>query len=81
MYKFIDRYPTTTTSSEGFAGYMHDPDFGAILMHSRAKTDYRLLQNMPHHSHEENELRQAVLEALESWPISQTEEGIKALSG
>jgi len=62
-------YPTTTTASEGFAGYMHDPDFDAILMHSRARTDYRLLQNMPDLSHEENELRQAGLEALESWPI------------
>ena len=48
---------------------MHDPDFDAILMHSRARTDYRLLQNMPDLSHEENELRQAGLEALGSWPI------------
>jgi len=62
-------YPTTTTASEGFAGYMHDPDFDAILMHSRARTDYRLLENMPGQTHEENELRQAGLEALESWPI------------
>jgi len=62
-------YPTTTTASEGFAGYMHDPDFQAILLHSRARTDYRLLQNMPDPSHEENELRQAGLEALESWPV------------
>jgi CRISPR-associated endonuclease/helicase Cas3 len=62
-------YPTTTTASEGFAGYMHDPDFDAILMHSRARTDYRLLENMPNPTHEENELRYAGLEALESWPI------------
>jgi CRISPR-associated endonuclease/helicase Cas3 len=48
---------------------MHDPDFDAILMHSRARTDYRLLGNMPNPTHEENELRQAGLEALESWPI------------
>ena len=62
-------YPTTTTASEGFAGYMRDPDFDAILMHSRARTDYRLLQNMPQPTHEDNDLRQAGLEALESWPV------------
>ena len=62
-------YPTTTTASEGFAGYMREPDFEAILIHSRAKADYRLLENMPSPRHEENELREARLEALESWPV------------
>ena len=62
-------YPTTTTASEGFAGYLRDPDFDALLMHSRARTDYRLLQNMPQPTHEDNDLRQAGLEALESWPV------------
>ena len=62
-------YPTTTTASEGFAGYLRDPDFDAILMHSRATIDYRLLANMPLPNHEENELRQAGLEALEAWPM------------
>jgi CRISPR-associated endonuclease/helicase Cas3 len=70
-------YPTTTTASEGFAGYMRDSDFDAILMHSRAQTDYRLLKNMPNHTHEENELRQAGLEALESWPIRDSKTIIK----
>jgi len=62
-------YPTTTTASEGFSGYMQDPDFDAILMHSRANIDYKLLANMPLPNHEENELRQAGLEALEAWPM------------
>ena len=26
-------YPTTATASEGFSGYLHDPDFEAILIH------------------------------------------------
>jgi CRISPR-associated endonuclease/helicase Cas3 len=38
-------------------------------MHSRATIDYRLLANMPLPNHEENELRQAGLEALEAWPM------------
>lgn len=62
-------YPTTATASEGFAGYLADPDFEAILIHSRAATDYRLLENMPRPSREEIELREARLEALETWPI------------
>lgn len=62
-------YPTTGTASEGFSGYMHDPDFDSVLIHSRAKIDYKLLNNMPNPNHEENELRKAKLEALEVWPI------------
>lgn len=62
-------YPTTGTASEGFAGYLNDPDFDAILLHSRAEVDYRLLENMPQKGHEENDLRQARLEALETWPV------------
>jgi CRISPR-associated endonuclease/helicase Cas3 len=62
-------YPTTGTATEGFAGYLSDPDFDAILVHSRADADYRLLENMPEMGHEENELRQAGLEALETWPV------------
>jgi len=62
-------YPTTGTASEGFAGYLADPDFDAILIHGRAETDYRLLENMPARNHEENWLREAGLEALETWPI------------
>jgi len=61
-------YPTTGTASEGFAGYLRDPDFDAVLVHSRALVDYRLLATMPAPTHEENELRQAGLEALETWP-------------
>jgi len=62
-------YPTTGTASEGFAGYLKDPDFDAILVHSRAEVDYRLLDNMPSPLHEESDLRQARLEALETWPM------------
>jgi CRISPR-associated endonuclease/helicase Cas3 len=63
-------YPTTGTASEGFSGYLsHRDDFDATLIHSRARIDYRLLSNMPNHSHEENELRLSGLEALETWPI------------
>ena len=35
-------YPTRATASEGFAGYLHDPDFEAILIHSRSLIDYQL---------------------------------------
>ncbi len=62
-------YPTTGTASEGFAGYLSDPDFDAVLIHSRAQADYRLLENMPSPLHEESYLRQARLEALETWPV------------
>jgi CRISPR-associated endonuclease/helicase Cas3 len=62
-------YPTTGTASEGFGGYLADPDFDAILIHSRSKADYRLLENFPNPSHEESDLMQARLEALETWPI------------
>ena len=62
-------YPTTATASEGFSGYMQDPDFDAILINSRAAVDYRLMPNMPPRSKEEKELRQMGLEALETWPI------------
>ncbi|KAF1083920.1 putative CRISPR-associated nuclease/helicase Cas3 [Sporotomaculum syntrophicum] len=62
-------YPTTATASEGFAGYLYEPDFDAILVHSRSHVDYRLLDNMPKPNKEEIELRLARLEALETWPI------------
>ncbi|MDD3580792.1 MAG: CRISPR-associated helicase Cas3' [Desulfobacca sp.] len=62
-------YPTTTTASEGFSGYFQDPDFEAILIHSRAKVDYRLLQNMPSLTKTEIELRALNLEALDTWPV------------
>lgn len=62
-------YPTTATAAEGFAGYLHDPDFEAILVNSRAEVDYRLLTNLPHRSKSQLEFRQMQLEALETWPI------------
>jgi len=62
-------YPTTGTASEGFGGYLADPDFDAILIHSRSQVDYRLLENLPNPSHEESDLRAARLEAMETWPI------------
>lgn len=62
-------YPTTATASEGFSGYLYEPDFEAILIHSRATLDYHLLDNMPAHSSEGIALRMARLEALETWPI------------
>jgi CRISPR-associated endonuclease/helicase Cas3 len=62
-------YPTTGTASEGFAGYLRDPDFDAILIHSRSSIDYRLLENMPSPSTEEIQLRQIQLEALDTWPV------------
>lgn len=62
-------YPTTGTASEGFSDYLQDPDFPAILIHSRADIDYRLLPNMPERSSEEDELHSLKLEAIETWPI------------
>lgn len=62
-------YPTTTTASEGFSGYLQDPDFEAILIHSRAGVDYRLLDNMPAPTPSAVELRSLKLEALDTWPI------------
>ncbi len=62
-------YPTTATASEGFAGYLHDPDFEAILVNSRAKVDYKLLENMPIRTTSQIELRNLRLETLETWPI------------
>jgi len=62
-------YPTTGTASEGFAGYLQDPDFDALLIHSRAPVDYRLLDNMPDPNREERDLRESGLEALETYPI------------
>lgn len=62
-------YPTTSTASEGFAGYLHDPDFEAVLIHSRARVDYRLLENMPEPTKSERELRTLQMEAVETWPI------------
>jgi CRISPR-associated endonuclease/helicase Cas3 len=62
-------YPTTTTASEGFSGYLREPDFEALLIHSRASLDYRLLENMPPHSKSDVELRSLQLEALDTWPI------------
>lgn len=62
-------YPTTGTASEGFSGYLHDPDFESILIHSRSEVDYRLLENMPARGSEEAELIESRLEAMETWPI------------
>lgn len=62
-------YPTTGTASEGFSGYLREPDFEALLIHSRAAIDYRLLENMPPHSKSDMELRSLQLEALDTWPI------------
>ena len=62
-------YPTTGTASEGFSGYLREPDFEALLIHSRATIDYRLLENMPPHSKSDLELRSMQLEALDTWPI------------
>lgn len=62
-------YPTTGTASEGFMGYLADPDFEAILIHSRAEADYDLLEDFPVRSEEAVALRDARLEALETWPV------------
>lgn len=62
-------YPTTATASEGFSGYLYEPDFDALLVHSRSQVDYRLLENMPKPNREEIELKIARIEALETWPI------------
>ena len=67
-------YPTTATSSEGFSGYIQDPEsretlIQAKLIHSRAEIDYKLLGNMPSKTHEEEEMRMMKLEALETWPV------------
>lgn len=62
-------YPTTGTSSEGFSGYLSDPEIDALLIHSRADVDYELLENMPAMDQEALLLRAARMEALETWPI------------
>jgi CRISPR-associated endonuclease/helicase Cas3 len=62
-------YPTTTTASEGFAGYLRDPDFEAILVNSRAEMDYRLLPGLPGKPRSQIEIERLHLEALETWPI------------
>jgi len=62
-------YPTTGTASEGFSGYLHDPEFEALLIHSRAAVDYAILPNMPSLGHEESELHSMRMEALETWPV------------
>lgn len=62
-------YPTTSTASEGFVGYLQDPDFEAVLSHSRSRVDYRLLENMPEPTKSERELRSLKMEAVETWPI------------
>lgn len=62
-------YPTTTTASEGFSGYWHEPELDALLIHSRAEVDYRLLDNMPAPTATEQELRILKLEALDTWSV------------
>ena len=62
-------YPTTVTASEGFAGYLRDPDFEAILINYRADVDYDLMDNMPPRSKTQLALRSMRLEALETWAI------------
>lgn len=61
-------YPTTATASEGFSGYLQDPDFEAMLTHSRAVIDYKLLENMPAESNSQKEIHALKLEALDTWP-------------
>lgn len=61
-------YPTTATASEGFSNYLYDPDFEALLVHSRVSMDYRLLENMPPRSGIQRELQYLGLEALDMWP-------------
>lgn len=62
-------YPTTCTASEGFSGYLHEPDFDALLVHGRARIDYELLENMPPRNDEAERLHTLRLEALEMWPF------------
>jgi CRISPR-associated endonuclease/helicase Cas3 len=62
-------YPTTATASEGFSGYLQDPDFEALLIHSRAAIDYKLLENMPFESDSQKEIHALKLEALDTWPV------------
>lgn len=62
-------YPTTVTATEGFAGYLFDPDFEAILVHGRAHIDYQILENMPARSTSEINLHRLKLEALDTWPV------------
>lgn len=62
-------YPTTVTATEGFGGYLTEPEFETILLHARVETDYRLLENLPERGEENRELHALKLEALETWPI------------
>jgi CRISPR-associated endonuclease/helicase Cas3 len=61
-------YPTTATASEGFSGYLREPDFEVLLSHSRSAVDYKLLEDMPDESPTRKELLSLKLEALETWP-------------
>lgn len=63
-------YPTTATASEGFSNYLQEPDFEALLVHSRMAIDYRLLENMPPRSPEQRELSYLGLEAVDTWPAA-----------
>ncbi|WP_446008175.1 CRISPR-associated helicase Cas3' [Candidatus Electrothrix sp.] len=63
-------YPTTATASEGFCNYLHDPGFEALLIHSRVKTDYQLLENMPTKTPVQRELQHIGIEAVDTWPAS-----------
>ncbi len=65
-------YPTTATASEGFGSYLPEPDFESILIHSRAKIDYELLESMPERGFSQKELRAQKLETFETWPIPLT---------
>ena len=62
-------YPTTATASEGFSGYLPDPDFDALLVHGRSVIDYRLLPNIPEMGNEEKDILANRLEALDMWPV------------
>ena len=62
-------YPTTATAGEGFSGYLQDPDFEAMLVHSRVSVDYRLMENLPARSPSQRKLLALKLEALDTWPI------------
>ena len=63
-------YPTTATASEGFCNYLHDPGFEALLVHSRVKIDYQLLENMPVKTAVQRELQHLGVEAVDTWPAS-----------
>lgn len=69
MKRLFFCYPTTATSAAGFSDYLQDPDFDAILVHSRANVDYRLMTDLPDKSEAQIEFQNMQLEAFDTWPI------------